>query len=276
MAGAYGVLSRHAPLTWPRRMRYARAMPPKKLPGESSPKMLGGSAPKPAAKKLTLRDKLPWLPYVAPLAVFVLLSALEGQLAAAYPLLYAVKIALVTWVFLSLRRFLPEVKPEKTGLGLAVGMGVVLAVVWVLGDRLTELLHLHFSFFGSRVGFNPVHEIPNVALRVAFLIVRFLGLVVVAPVVEELFYRGFLLRYVTDPDDFRRVPLGRFSGTAFAVCVGLMALTHPEWLVAGVFSAAMCALIARTRSLFACIVAHGVTNGLLGVYVLLSHDWKYW
>ncbi len=251
-------------------------MPSKKLPGGTPPKMLGGRAPKAAAKKQTLRDKLPWLPYVTPLALFVSLTALEGQLAAAYPLLYMVKIALVAWAFLSLRRFLPEVKFERAGLGLAVGMGVVLAVVWVLGDRLTELLHLHFSFLGSRTGFDPVHEFPNVALRAAFLAVRFAGLVVVVPVVEELFYRGFLLRYVTDPEDFRRVPLGRFSGTAFGVCVGLMALTHPEWLVAGLFSAAMCALVARTRSLFACIVAHGVTNLLLGVYVLLSHDWKYW
>ena len=251
-------------------------MPPKNLPGATPPKRLTGDGAKPVVKKWTLRDKLPWLPYVAPLAMFVLLTALEGPLADAYPLVYAVKIGLVTWVFWSLRRFLPEVRPERTGLGLAVSMGVALAVVWVLGDRLTELLHLHFSFLGSRTGFNPTREIPNVALRVVFLVIRFFGLVAVAPVVEELFYRGFLLRYVTDPDDFRRVPLGRFSGAAFAVNVGLMALTHPEWLVAGVFSAAMCALVARTRSLFACIVAHGVTNLLLGVYVLVSHDWKYW
>lgn len=257
-------------------MGYARVMPPKKLPGETPPKRLTGDGPKTALKKRTLRDRLPWLPYVTPLAVFVLLTVLEGQFGGAYPLLYALKVGLVMWVFWSLRRFLPEVRFARTGLGLAVGLGVALAVVWVVGDRLTELLHLHFSFLGSRTGFDPVQQIPNPAARAAFLVVRFFGLVIVAPVVEELFYRGFLLRYVTDPDDFRRVPLGRFSATAFVVCVGLMALTHPEWLVAGLFSAAMCALLARTRSLFACVVAHGVTNFVLGVYVLVSHDWKYW
>ncbi len=257
-------------------MRYARAMPPKKLPGETPPKRLTGNAPKTAAKKRTLRERLPWLPYVAPLALFLLLTLLEGQFGAAYPLLYAVKLVLVTWVFWSLRRFLPEVRFERTGLGLAIGLGVALAVVWVLGDRLTGLLHLHFAFLGNRTGFDPVREIPNVGLRAVFLVVRFYGLVLVAPVVEELFYRGFLLRYVTDPDDFRRVPLGRFNGMAFGVNVGLMAVSHPEWLVAGLFSAAMCALLARTRSLSACIVAHGVTNLALGVYVLVSHDWKFW
>lgn len=236
-----------------------------------------GSAPKPAGQKQTLRDRLPWLPYVTPLALFVLLTALEGQLAGAYPVLYALKVALVTWVFLALRRFLPEARPARTGLGLAVGLGIALAVVWVLGDRLTEALHLHFpKLLGERVSYNPFQEIPNPALRTAFIAVRFYGLVLVAPVVEELFYRAFLLRFVSDLDDFRRVPLGRFTGAAFAVNVALMALSHPEWLVAGLFSAAMCALLARTRSVFACIVAHAVTNGLLGVYVLSSHDWKYW
>jgi membrane protease YdiL (CAAX protease family) len=29
----------------------------------------------------------------------------------------------------------------------------------------------------------------------------------------------------------------------------------------------------RTRSLWACVVAHGVTNLLLGLYVVYSGDW---
>jgi hypothetical protein len=35
-------------------------------------------------------------------------------------------------------------------------------------------------------------------------------------------------------------------------------------------------LLRWTRSLFACIVAHGVTNLALGTYVLMTGDWKYW
>jgi hypothetical protein len=32
----------------------------------------------------------------------------------------------------------------------------------------------------------------------------------------------------------------------------------------------------KTRSLGPCIIAHGVTNFLLGAYVLWRHDWYFW
>ena len=56
----------------------------------------------------------------------------------------------------------------------------------------------------------------------------------------------------------------------------LFALSHPEWLAALIFGLAMCGLLARTRSLFACIAAHAVTNLLLGLYVIHFHQWQYW
>ena len=35
-------------------------------------------------------------------------------------------------------------------------------------------------------------------------------------------------------------------------------------------------LLVRTRSLGACIVAHAVTNFLLGAYVLYTREWFFW
>ncbi len=247
------------------------------LPGGAPKRLTGnGNAPKRPKKRVSMRDKIPWLPYVLPLLVFLLLTGLESTFEAVYPAFYAVKIALVGAVIVVLWRFLPEAKPRAQGLGLAVALGVVLAFVWVIGDRITGLLHLHFAFLGRRVGYDPLREIGSPVARAAFLAVRFLGLVVVVPICEEVFYRGFLLRFVTDPDDFRRVAIGRFTMGAFLVNVVLMAGSHPEWLVAAIFSAAMCSLVARTRNLFACVVAHGVTNLLLGVYVVTFHQWQYW
>lgn len=250
-------------------------MTPRKLPPAPTPPALSGPQSPPARRKakLSLRERMPWLPWVLPFALFLVLTSLESQFPNVYPWFYAAKMVIVTGVLLRLRRFLPEAAPSRSGLNLAVGLGLGLSVLWVLIDSVTP----HFpGLLGTRVGYNPFHELPNWGGRIAFLLVRFYGLVVVAPVCEELFYRGFLLRFITDIDDFRRVPLGRFSTSAFAAVVLLMALSHPEWLSALVFSAAMCALLARTRSLFACIVCHGVTNLALGVYVLLSHDWKFW
>ena len=90
-----------------------------------------------------------------------------------------------------------------------------------------------------------------------------------------LFLRSFVLRYVTVPD-FMRVPIGEYSQTAFWAVAGLSALAHPEWLVAIVASVAYTLLLRQTRSLFACVVAHAVTNCALGVYVLATGAYQYW
>jgi CAAX prenyl protease-like protein len=113
-------------------------------------------------------------------------------------------------------------------------------------------------------------------LRYGFLALRFYGLVLMVPVMEEVFWRSFLLRFATDLDDFKRVPIGTFSTTAFFVSSAMFAAAHSEWLVAFICAAAYAYLYRVTRSLFACIVAHSVTNLALGIYILITGDWKYW
>ena len=215
----------------------------------------------------------PWLPYVAPFALFLLLTTLDGHVPPpAFPLFYAVKIALVGWLVIALRGGFPEARPGGGGWAAAAAVGVVLGVSWTWIDMHTP----HFAFLGTRSGFNPNREIATPAGIVFFLFVRFLGLVVVVPIVEELFYRGFLLRFVTNLDDFRRVPVGTFSALALGMNVALFALSHPEWLAAAIFALAQCLLLRWTKNLFACILAHGVTNLLLGVYILHTGQWQYW
>ena len=214
-----------------------------------------------------------WLPYVAPLALFLVLTSVEAQFTAEYPLLYTIKIVLVGGLLLGLSRcYPPEGRPHVRGLGWAVLTGILLVFAWVLVDRHTP----HLALLGKRISYNPFQQIANPAARAVFLGVRFFGLVVIVPIIEETFYRGFLLRYVTDMDDFRRVPVGTFSLGALGINVVLFMLSHPEWLSAALFALAMCGLLARTKNLFACIVAHAVTNLLLGLYVIHTGAWQYW
>ena len=215
-----------------------------------------------------------WVPYVAPFVLFLVLTSVEGLLSTRlYPLLYTIKIALVGGLLLGLGGSKPpEARPQGRGLGAGVLAGIVLVFAWVLVDQHTP----HLKWMGSRVAFDPFRQVSDSAVRTAFLVVRFFGLVVIVPIIEETFYRGFLLRYVTDPDDFRRVPVGVFSLGALAANVALFTLSHPEWLAAAIFALAMCGLLARTKNLFACIAAHAVTNLLLGLYVIHFHAWQYW
>ena len=95
------------------------------------------------------------------------------------------------------------------------------------------------------------------------------------PLTEELFWRSFLLRYITNPE-FRKLRADEFSWGAFWVVAAMFAVSHPEWLAAFICAAAYGLLLRKTKSLFACVIAHSVTNFTLGVYVLISQDWKYW
>jgi CAAX protease family protein len=61
-----------------------------------------------------------------------------------------------------------------------------------------------------------------------------------------------------------------------AVTLILFAVEHDRWLAGLMAGAAYTMLLYWTQRLWPCILAHGLTNLLLGVHVLLTHDWRYW
>ena len=161
-------------------------------------------------------------------------------------------------------------RPGPGGLALAVGMGLALAALWVLLDG-------HYppiGEMGKRVGFDP-HQLPRPG-RPLFLVVRLFGLVALVPLVEELFWRSFLMRWVIDPD-FTRVPIGRVTPRAAAITSALFVSAHPaEWLPALLCGLAWAWLLHRTRSVSACVVSHMAANLGLGAYILAARDWHFW
>ena len=98
---------------------------------------------------------------------------------------------------------------------------------------------------------------------------RMLGLVVLVPLIEELFWRSFLIRWLIDPD-FQKVPIGRVTPMAAAVTSVAFALVHPEWLPALLTGALWAWLLWQTRSLTACVVSHATANLALGIYVIAT------
>jgi CAAX prenyl protease-like protein len=209
--------------------------------------------------------------YIAPLVVFGVFTEIEGWLAPAwYPYVYTAKLCAVMlslWIF---RFTLRDLRPRAAVVAPSVVIGLVVFVLWVGIDK-----YVPYPHFGSRTAFNPLEAFPTAFGRTVFLLIRFWGLVIVVPVMEELFWRSFLIRYITSPD-FRRIPIGEFSTTAFWAVAGLSGLAHPEWLVAVITNVIYSWLLKNTRSLFATFVAHATTNAALGAYVLITHDWKYW
>jgi CAAX prenyl protease-like protein len=225
----------------------------------------------------------PWWPYVVPLGIFLALTSAEGMIPTTaagesdpfwYPVAYAVKIALVAlsaWLARSCWRDLRPV-PGGATIGAAVGLGVLVAIVWV---GLDHLPYPRFGDVGERIAFDPA-TITSQAGRWGFLAVRFLGLVLIVPLIEELFWRSFLIRWIINPD-FERIPVGQVTWAAALVTSGLFALAHPaEWPAAFLTGMAWAGLLSRTKSLSACFLSHLVANLALGIYIVATGSWRFW
>ena len=109
------------------------------------------------------------------------------------------------------------------------------------------------------------------------LVFRLLRIAVVVPFVEEIFWRGFLLRYLIK-DDFASVPFGTFSWLSFGVVTVFFTLEHqpvdyPAAFVTGIL---FNWVAIHTRSLSSCILAHAITNLLLSFYILATRQWGFW
>jgi hypothetical protein len=99
----------------------------------------------------------------------------------------------------------------------------------------------------------------------------------VVPVIEELFWRGWLMRWLIDSRNFEKVPIGTYQWAAFWLVAVLFAAEHgPYWEVGLLAGIAYNYWLTRTRNLADCILAHAVTNAALGIFVLGTGEWQYW
>ncbi len=211
--------------------------------------------------------KHPATPYVAPFAVYMLFLAGEGAIAGSVYRLYPVKAVAVAvtllWAWAGVRDDLRA----RGGLFFGALIGVLALGVWI-GPEVLRITQTDFA----ASGFNP-HYTPHPTLVTCF---RIAGAVLVVPVMEELFWRGWMIRWLVK-EDFRSVPLGAFTWESFGITVVLFGLEHGAlWHVGMITGALYNWILYRTRSLWACILAHAITNLLLAAYVLATGKWGYW
>ena len=150
-----------------------------------------------------------------------------------------------------------------------VAMAVLVFALWIAPQEL-------FGLAERRDGFDPWF-FGGGGPGVANTAVRFVRLVIIVPLVEEIFWRGFRLRYMI-ADDFLKVPIGTFSWKSFGIVAVLFMLAHsaPDYPAALVTGALYNVVAYRTRSLSSCVLAHAITNLLLGIYVMRTGQWGFW
>ncbi len=211
--------------------------------------------------------------YVLPMAVFLLFTFAGGHWPSFFVSSYIIKTLLTAALLILLRRHYTKINWSYVWLGVIVG--IVGIVQWVGMEKL--LLHLWPNYpRPSAEPIDPFTQIASPALLWSFIAIRIVGPVLVVPFMEEYFWRDFLWRTIIAPNDFKLARIGEWDWKAFAIVTLAFASVHIQWMTAIVWGAMIAWLLVRTRSLGACMIAHGVTNLLLGIYVLHTHDWAFW
>jgi len=216
----------------------------------------------------------PAIPYVAPFGVFLLFLAIRIHLPfgthVEYPIRTVAVLATLFWVS---RKVLPR-GHGKPFSSILLGIGVF--VLWIAPDLLFPGYRSHWLLNNQLVG-EAASTIPqHTRSEFAFLFFRIIGSVMLVPVIEELFWRGWLMRYLIS-NDFRKVALGSYTPLAFWATAILFASEHGAyWDVGLAAGIAYNVWMVRTRNLADCILAHAVTNACLAIYVILFQRWEYW
>lgn len=148
---------------------------------------------------------------------------------------------------------------------VAVGIGVFL--LWVAPMP-------PWMVVGSAsASFHPVAT--DGTLKWDLIVVRSFGAVLVVPLMEELFWRSFLMRWI-DRREFLALAPDRTSWQGVLASTTVFALAHNLWAAGLTAGFAYALLYRRTGNLWFAILAHATTNALLAGWVVYHRAWEYW
>ena len=214
------------------------------------------------------------LPYIAPFAVFIGFLALHSM--APLPELtdQIARLAVTGTVLIFVSRPVLDFRVKHMAPTLAIGIAAFL--IWIAPDLIWPGYRHFWLFTNSITG--SVQSSLSAAARSDSLILalRTARAVVIVPMVEELFWRAWLMRWIISPD-FQKVALGTYTAFSFWIVAALFASEHGAYWDVGLLAGIVynCWMI-RTKSLGDLILAHAVTNGCLCAYVLATGKWEYW
>jgi CAAX prenyl protease-like protein len=218
----------------------------------------------------------PILPRAIPFGVFIAFIAASGPLESAAGALgmdhrwwYGIRILIVALLLVWFWRSYVELRsiagvPAVDWL-LSIAAGVVVFVLWI---------NLDFKplTFGSAPGFDPR---SGGSLDWSLVAMRIAGAALLVPVMEELFWRSFLMRWIHDHDFLAAEP-GRVGLKALGISAVIFGLEHHLWFAGVLAGLAYGWLYMRTGNLWAPIASHAVTNALLGAWVVYTGRWEFW
>jgi uncharacterized protein len=211
----------------------------------------------------------PALIRVAPFLIFLALTFGQGKFGAASAYwFYFAKTLVGAWLIFEMRPFVAEMRWAFSWEAIFVGVGIF--VLWVGLDP----FYPEFSNKGATGNPGEIFG-QNFALAWFFIAVHILGMTLVVPPLEEVFYRSFVYRYIAN-QNFLAVPPNQFLPLPFFATALVFGFSHNEWLAGILCGAAYQWLVLRKNRLGDAMTAHAITNFLLGAWIVWRGAWHFW
>jgi uncharacterized protein len=215
---------------------------------------------------------------VLPFAAFMALLALRG----AAPVdgswgfdprwLYGATVlvvgAMLVWWWRDYGELARQNLPTPGEAALAVAVGLAVFGAWIHLDAPWMMLMSE-----GAAPFLPVDA--SGALDWPLVVVRWVGAALLVPVMEELFWRSWLMRWIASPQ-WEAVDPRRAGLKAIVLSTFVFMLAHTLWLAAILAGLAYAWLYVRSGKLWLPVIAHAVTNGVLGIWVVMTGRWEFW
>ena len=192
------------------------------------------------------------LPFVAFMLASVVASALSPQPDLAYPLKALAMAAVLAAFHRAYRRLDWAVD------GAAVAAGGIVGLAWIAMQPPPGADDAALT--GALAGL-------GVVALAAWAVVRLLGTVLLVPLVEELFFRGYVLV---------RLDRGGLAWrlVAIAVSSALFAALHGRWAAAGLAGVVFALVMLRRGRVTDAVAAHVTANLVVAIWALARGDWS--
>jgi CAAX prenyl protease-like protein len=208
--------------------------------------------------------------YIAPFTVFIALRWLP------FPPEWLAPVRFVA-VAATLAAFWWGVIPRRAAFPAgSMALGAAVLGIWIGPDLLWHGYRDTWLFHNGITGIARSAVPVDLKSNGFFIMVRLMESAILVPILEELFWRGWLMRWMIRAN-FESVPVGRYTALSFWTVAFLFGGEHgPYWDVGLMAGVTYNWWAVRTRSLADCMLAHAVTNALLAGYVLVFNQWRYW
>jgi len=203
----------------------------------------------------------------APFLLFIVLVMLASQLQSPWIVVMRAPVIalLLVWFWAGYGELRAPLPTPAHG-SLAAIAGFVVFLIWIGVDQ-------DWAVFSRTPGFAAA--LPDGRTDWIWGLARLAGFALVVPVMEELFWRSLVLRWI-ERHEFLSVSPRSVGLRALVITTALFALEHERWFAGVAAGLVYAGVYMRSGSLWTPILAHAITNASLGIWILYTQNWQLW